>query len=83
MINKALHRAVIKRRGLEIFPVYYGCDPQLLSKKKRRKIELKETSGRLILHLHVLVVFTRKLEMLVTILFAYFILFNVKFMAGI
>ena len=83
MINKALHRAIIKRRGLEIFPVYYGCDPQLLSKKKRRKIELKETSGCLILRLYVLVVFTQKLEMLVTILLAYFILFNVKFMAGI
>ena len=46
-------------------------------------MELKETSGCLILRLYVLVVFTRKLEMLVTILFAYFILFNVKFMAGI
>ena len=83
MINKALHRDVIKRRGLEIFPIYYGNDPQLLSKKKRRKIELKETSGCLIPRLHVLVVVTWKLEMLVTILFAYFIFFNVKFMAGI
>ena len=40
LINKALHMAVIKRRGLEIFPVYYGCDPRLLSKKNRTKRNL-------------------------------------------
>ena len=47
-INKALYTALIKRWGQEIFPVYYGCDPLLLSKKKRRKIERKETSSCLI-----------------------------------
>ena len=43
---------------------------KLLSKENRRKIEPKETPSSLISHLHVLVlhVFTRQLEILVTTL---------------
>ena len=59
-------RAVIKRRGSGISPGYYEHGPWLLAKENRRKIEPKETPSCLIPHL--LVVFTRQLEILVTAL---------------
>ena len=59
-------RAVIKRRGPGIFPGYYERLPRLLSKENKRKIEPKEIPSCLIPHL--LVVFTRRLEILVTTL---------------
>ena len=59
-------RAVIKSWGLGIFPGYYEHGPQLLSKKKRRKLEPKEIFSCLIPFL--LVVFTQQLEFLVTAL---------------
>ena len=59
-------KAVIKRRGLGIFPSYYELFPRLLSKENERKIEPKEIPSCLIPRL--LVVFTRQLEILVTTL---------------
>ena len=56
----------MKRRGLGISPGYYERGPRLLSKEKRRKVEPKETLSCSIPHL--LVVFTRLLEILVTTL---------------
>ena len=58
--------AVIKMQGLGISPGCYACDPQLLSKENRRKVEPKETTRVLIPHL--LVVFTQQLEILATTL---------------
>ena len=45
---------------------YYECGPRLLSWENRRKIESKEIPSHLIRHL--LVVFTRQLEILATTL---------------
>ena len=59
-------RAVIKNWGPGISPGYYKCGPWLLSLENRRKIEPKEILSCLIPHL--LVVFTRQLEILVTTL---------------
>ena len=47
-------------------PGYYECGPQLLSVENKRKTEPKEIPSRLIPHL--LVVFTRQLEILETTL---------------
>ena len=66
MISRYLNRAVIKRRGPGISPGYYEGDPRLLSSENRRKIEPSEIPSCLIPHL--LVVFTRQLEILVTCL---------------
>ena len=60
------NRVVIKRRGPEISPGYYECDPRLLLLENRRKIEPKEIPSCLIPRL--LVVFSRQLEILVTTL---------------
>ena len=60
-------RAVIKNRGPGISPGYYECGPRLLSLENRRKLEPKEIPRCLIPHL--LVVFTRQLEILATILY--------------
>ena len=59
-------RAVIKSRGPGISPGYYECGPWLLSLENRRKIEPKEIPSCSIPHL--LVVFTRQLEILTTTL---------------
>ena len=59
-------RVVIKSWGPGIFPGYKVSSPQLLLLKNRRKIEPKEIPSHLILCL--LVVFTRRLEILVTTL---------------
>ena len=48
-----------------VFPSYYKCGPQLLSKENRRKIEPKEIPSCLMPRL--LVVFTRQLEILTDI----------------
>ena len=61
-----INRAVIKSRGPGIFPGYYECGPQQLSFENRRKIKPKEIPTCLIPHL--LDVFTRQLEILVTTL---------------
>ena len=61
-----MYRVVIKSRGLGIFPGYKESGPQLLLLENRRKIEPKEIPSRLIPHL--LVVFARQLEILVTTL---------------
>ena len=57
-------RAVIKSRGLGISTSYSECGPRLLSKENKRKIEPKETPSCLIPHL--LLAFTRQLEIFVT-----------------
>ena len=57
-------RVVIKSRGPGIFPGYKESGPQLLLSENRSKIEPKEIPRHLIPHL--LVVFTRQLEILVT-----------------
>ena len=59
-------RAVIKSRGPGISPGYYECGPRLLLLENRRKIEPNEIPSCLIPHL--LIVFTRQLEILVTTL---------------
>ena len=59
-------RVVIKSRGPGIFPGYYESGPRLLLLENRRKIEPKEIPSRLIPRL--LVLFTQKLEILVTTL---------------
>ena len=53
-------------RGPGIFPGYYECGPQLLSKENGRKIERKEIPSCLIPHLFF--VFPWQLEILVTTL---------------
>ena len=58
------HRVVITSRGPGIFPGYKESGPRLLLLENRRKIEPKEIPSRLIPHL--LAVFTRQLEILVT-----------------
>ena len=55
---------MIQEAGAGASPGYYECGPQLLSSKNRRKIEPKEISSCFILHL--LVIFTRQLEIFVT-----------------
>ena len=57
---------IIKRWGPGISSVYHERGPWLLSKESRRKLEPKEIPSCLISHL--LVVFTRQLEILVTTL---------------
>ena len=57
-------RAVIKRRGPGISPGYYEHEPRLLSSENGRKIEAEEIPSCLIPHL--LVVFTRQLDIFVT-----------------
>ena len=59
-------RVVFKKWGAGDFPHYYECGPCLLSKENRRKREPEKTPSCLISHL--LVVFTRQLEILVTTL---------------
>ena len=68
-------RTVIKRRRPGISPGYYERGPPLLSKENRRKIEPKEILSNLIPHL--LVVFTRHLEILVTALLLLFFVCSV------
>ena len=65
------YRASIRSREPGISPGYYECGPLLLSLENKRKLEPKEIPSCLIPHL--LVVFTRKLETLVTTLYLYFI----------
>ena len=64
--GRLVYSAVIKIQGLGVSPGCYACDPQLLSKENRRKVEPKETARVLIPHL--LVVFTQQLEILATTL---------------
>ena len=59
-------RAVIKSQGPGISPGYYECGRGLLLMENKRKLEPKETPWGLIPHL--LVVFTRQLEILTTTL---------------
>ena len=61
-----LFRAVIRRQGPGISHGYCERFPRRLSKENKRKLELKEILSCLIPHL--LVVFTRQLETLVTTL---------------
>ena len=61
-----INRAVIKSWGPGISPGYYECGPQQLSFENRRKIKPKEIPTCLIPHL--LDVFTRQLEILITTL---------------
>ena len=61
-----LRRVFIKSQGPGIFTDYQESGPQLLLLENGRKIEPKEICSRLIPHL--LVVFTRQLEILATIL---------------
>ena len=61
-----LFRAVIRRQGPGISPGYCERFPRRLSKENKRKLELKEILSCFIPHL--LVVFTRQLETLVTTL---------------
>ena len=56
----------LRCRAWGFFSGCYACDPQLLSKENRRKVEPKETARVLIPHL--LVVFTQQLEILATTL---------------
>ena len=58
---------LIRSREPGISPGYYECGPLLLSLENRRKLEPKEIPSCLIPHL--LVVFTRQLEILVTTLY--------------
>ena len=60
-------RAVIKSWGLGIFPGFYEHGPRLLSLENRRKIEPKEISSCFFIR-HLLVVFARQLEILLTAL---------------
>ena len=69
--KNTLNRAVIRSRGPGISLGYYECGPWLLLLENRRKIEPKEIPSCLIPHL--LVVFNRQLEILVTSLFNSFV----------
>ena len=66
LISLNIVRTFIKRWGPGISPGYYEHGPRLLLLENRRKIEPKEIPSHLIPHL--LVVFTRQLEILVTTL---------------
>ena len=69
--KNTLNRAVIRSQGPGISLGQYECGPWLLLLENRRKIEPKEIPSCLIPHL--LVVFTRQLEILVTSLFNSFV----------
>ena len=66
LVSSIFIRVVIKSQGPGIFPGYQESGPRLLLLENRKKIEPKEITCRLIPHL--LVVFTRQLEILVTTL---------------